>query len=238
MRFAWIVVLAFVPLVLMTSELLAFDRAGDRHDLSSDKLSISEKDAINESEKDRCMLEILSDKTVKNFFGVLNIQFLSQEQKTSLLNIHDYCSCVIEKNHENLKLKQKDEIAYRFRDQAGELSNNDQCSLRYLPEDMRELVFSINLRKIQSTLQDKLDERSPASVSIIVNQDSLQQNLYCVQNLILFQCSRIPSLHSTFKCIQESTTNSQELMRFKNLCPQLVTADESTPVELSTIPNL
>lgn len=197
-----------------------------------------EVDSTLEQAKDQCLLELLSDQRMKQSLGNLHLNYLNNQQKSQLLYLNDYCGCIVHKNIKNLELKNKNKMAYHFRDKTVELSNNDQCSLKHLPEELNKLVFSINLIKIRSNLQDSLDERSPASLGAIVNQDSLQQNLYCVQNIILYQCSRIASLHSTFRCIQEATSDSDELKKYKELCPKLVTADEDAPMELSEVPHL
>lgn len=173
---------------------------------------------------EKCLQEILSSELVKDRFPSLLSNQHDQSGYQFLKEVNLYCQCHAKNLSFEDDLKKKDQIAFEFRDRSKGHAVMDQCSLEHFSKYNLGIYFELIVStRIRYTVENKLQGRMPAGVRHFASQKSLHQRLLCLETKILKKCTKIQSIHATYRCIQSHFSHTENMEAMGKQCPNFNT---------------
>ena len=183
---------------------------------AKDLLSVQEANP----QVEKCLQEILASQLVKIKFPEL---LTNQHDSTGYIFLNEvdqYCICHAKNLVFEEELKKKDYIGFEFRDKSKGHQVMDQCSLNNFSKYNLGIFFEMMVStRVRHTIESKLEGRMIAGVKQFASEGSVRNRLICLETKILQQCTKIQSIHSTFKCVSQFIANSQRMDHIGKLCP-------------------
>jgi hypothetical protein len=173
---------------------------------------------------DKCLQEILSSDLIKHKFPDLITNPHDSSGYSFLQEVDQYCICHAKNLNFEHELKKRDLIGFEFRDKSKGHEVMDQCSLNNFSKYNLGVFFEMIVStRVRFTIENKLEGRMIAGVKNFASEGSVRNRLLCLETKILKQCTKIQSIHSTFKCVSQFLSNSSRMDIIGKSCPTFKT---------------
>jgi hypothetical protein len=189
---------------------------------AKDLLNIHESNPLVE----KCLQEILSSQLIKHKYPDLLTNQHNPSGYQFLKEVDQYCSCHAKNLSFEEDLKKKDYIAFEFRDKSKSHEVMDQCSLNSFSKYNLGVFFEMIVStRVRHTIENKLEGRMIAGIKHFASEGSVRNRLFCLETKILKRCTKIQSIHSTFKCVGHIISNSNRMDKIGKSCPNFKPLD-------------
>jgi hypothetical protein len=176
---------------------------------------------------EKCLQEVLTSDLIKHKFPDLLSNKYDSSGYEFLKQVDQYCICHAKNLTFEHELKKRDHIAFEFRDKSKRHSIMDQCSLKNFSKYNLGVFFETMVStRVRHTIENKLEGRMIAGTKQMASEFSVRNRLLCLESKILQQCTKIQSLHSTFKCVSKFISNADRMDNIGRTCPKFKTFGE------------
>ena len=172
-------------------------------------------------QQESCLSKLINHPLTKNLYPDL-LQMNNPQGEQLLKEIDSFCVCKATKAMPSQALKKEDPIAYHFRDKSGGYGQEDLCASMHLSKASLSLNYAITVTtSFHNEVADRLEQRTPASVKWFASENTYQNHLQCMHEMIMNRCTKTKSLQHTYNCILETSTDQNVVDSFLSYCPDL-----------------
>lgn len=163
----------------------------------SSKIIKPEEDSIY---KKSCLSDYYRNPFVLSYF---NQNLYSDQAWSFVREVDHYCSCEEKIMEKEIKEKEKDWIAYSFKDKTKMLSERDICALNNFSNENIDIHYRSRFTQwFSPQIFVKIEDYNLAGMKKILSEDKYMNYISCFHDEISKDCSKVKSLSVTYSCIK------------------------------------
>ncbi|WP_127714316.1 hypothetical protein [Halobacteriovorax sp. HLS] len=138
-----------------------------------------------------------------------------------LKEIDKFCFCQSSHQRKDQLEKKQDFFNWSFKDKKIAFEKEDQCMAENFSSHAIHTFYVISIdTRIKHHLSLRLKHRLPSSSHFIASEESIQEKLSCLEEKIIKRCSKVKSLRTTYKCIENITNLHKSFKEIEAQCPE------------------